>query len=99
MFEIGTGVLPVAVEKEFVDPVVEIVVMRDIAPGPAGIVAVTQTAQAGTNLVNDTQPEELAELRRVARENRESVVDRASLDAYAPIHVEFAETQRGIEHH
>ena len=42
--EIGAGILPVGVEEERVEPAVEIVVVRDVAPRAAARIELLQVA-------------------------------------------------------
>ena len=96
VLEIGAAVLPVGVEEQRVEPAVEIVMMRDVAPcAPARI----ELPQAALEIAQ--QPLRPRPVRRMpsvlAEHDGEHVSDGALLDDEGAIHVGFAELEFGIE--
>ena len=98
VFEEGAGILHVAVEKEPVEPFVEVVVMGDVGAG--GL----EADGADHRGVGDAAPEVEAlggrggELgARVVLGERDEVVDVALLDDDAAVHVHLGEGEAGIE--
>src|ERR1700722_11792910 len=94
--EIGAAILLVGVKKEPVEPAVEIVVMRDIAPRTGPRVELLHT------------PEEVAaELQRqcpprrgdviLPQQNGKQVRDRALVDDESAVHIGFAQSELRIE--
>src|SRR5512137_2413155 len=91
MREVCTGVLPLVVEKQTVEPAVEIVVVGRISARAGGAVHVLQTA-GGTSQQSPT-------FRRSRRFGKteidpgqgEQIVDRALLKRQASVHIEFAQ--------
>ena len=99
MLEIGARILPVGVQKEFVEPVVQIVMARDIAPRPGSIVALVEVTQRYPKLVQVDQPPWAAAQQQVAFAQLNHVVEIAVSDLEPSVHVEFAERQGRIEHY
>ncbi len=96
--EVGARVLPVAVEEQAVEPAVEVVVVRDVAPRPPGGVELRQPPRH--------QPDRLAQLHhRVAAGLRRQVGDQhvqhledAAADRDEPaLHVALADGQRRVQ--
>ena len=98
MLEIGAGILPVGVQKEFVEPMVQIVMARDIAPRPGSIVALVEVTQRYPKLVQVDQPPRAAAQQQVAFAQLDHIVEIAVSDLEPSVHVEFAERQGRIEH-
>ena len=94
--EIGAAVLPVGIEKQRIEPVVEIVVMRDIVPGAAAPVELAQAAAQIAQQLERPGPRRRRD--GGALQHREHVGDRALLDDQRAVHVGLAEPELGIEH-
>src|SRR5271163_2466618 len=99
MLEIGARILPVGVQKEFVEPVVQIVMARDIAPRPGSIVALVEVTQRYPKLVQVDQPPWAAAQQQIAFAQLNHVVEIAVSDLEPSVHVEFAEREGRIEHY
>ena len=90
IFEIGAGILPVGVEEEVVQALVEVVVAGDIAPGAPPVVALVQAAKRDARFGQRLHPGLTLELRKVARAELQQVVKIALGDDEPSVHVEFA---------
>ncbi len=95
--EIGAGILPIRVEEKAIEPLVEIIVPGDVAPGVLAIVALMEAAQRDARLVQQRDPAQPGVRAEVARAEREKVIEVAVRQFEAAVHVEFPERQLGIE--
>ena len=98
IFKIGAGILPVGIEEEIVKPLVEIVVAGDVAFGVAPMVALVEAAKRQARPVQRLGPGLILEVGEVARAEFQEVVELAFGYDQPPVHVEFAERKRRIEH-
>ena len=96
-FEIGAGILPIRVEEKAIEPLVEIIVPGDVAPGVLAIVALMEAAQRDARLVQQRDPTQPGIRTEVARSECEQVIEVAVRQFDAAVHVEFPERQFGIE--
>jgi hypothetical protein len=94
-FEIGAAVLAVGIEKQRIEPVVEIVVMRDIASRAPPPIELAQPAVEITQ--NPQRPGPEGRLRGRSQQDGEHVGDRALLEDERAVHVGLAELEIGIE--
>jgi hypothetical protein len=89
--KIGARILLVVVEKQVVEPPVEIVVMRDVAAGTAlGIVLRNAPEEAARHIDELGVPGDGGRI-RVEHQERQKIGDIAAFDAQPIVHVEFAE--------
>ena len=94
--EIGAAVLPIGVEEQRVKSVVEIVVVRGVAPrSPARIELFNAALQIADEPVQPCPPGRA--LAALTQQDGKDVGDRARFDDNAAIHIRFAEFQCGIE--
>ena len=93
-FEIGAAILPVDVEKQRVEPAIEIIMVRDIASRLPSRVELRYSAMEVADQPLRPSPTGSA---RLARYDGEHIGDRALLDDDAAIHVGFTEPELGIE--
>ena len=98
--EIGAAILAVAIEEEIVEPVVEIVMMRDVALRSGGMVAMKAAAALLAQPV--TQPARAGERGLpllpaiVCGDERDERADVVAVDGEAPVHIRLARAQRRI---
>ena len=97
IFEIGAGILAVRIEEEVIEARIEVVVLRDIAPGAPPVVALVQAAKRQARLIQRLDPGQALQFGEVARAQLQDVVKAALGDDEAPVRVKFAEGQRRIE--
>ena len=99
MLEIGAAVLPVGVEEERVELLVEIVVMRNVAARAGGRIELRKPAPEIAHEPLQARPaRDLAGF--VLRHGKmKEVRDRAPLHHERAVHVGFADFQFGIEQH
>ena len=94
-FEIGAAILPVGIEKQRIEPAVEIVMALDVAPGTAARIELLNVADDVAQ-----QPLRLGPARRhfgLVEDNRQDVRDGAFLHHQRSVRIDFAERQFGIE--
>ena len=96
--EIGAGILPIGVEEEVVEPMVEVVMAGDVAPRPFAVVTLMPLPQPDARLRGQLDPPRAASDRQIVGSDGDHVVEVAPGDLEAPVHVEFANGQLGIEH-
>ena len=96
--EIGAGILPVGVEEERVEPAVEVVVMRDVAPRAAARIELLRPPAQDSACSHAAAPRRRT-LGASGRGRCEQVRDRAVFDHQPAVHIGFAEPQLGIEQH
>ena len=88
-FEIGAAILLVAVEKERIEPAVEIVMMRDIVARAGPRIELLQAAEQIAH-----EPRRQRPVRRrdplLPQQDRKHVGDRALLDDERAVHIGFA---------
>jgi hypothetical protein len=89
--EICAAILAVRVKKQSVEPVIEIIVVRDIAPGPTPRIELLQTAVDETNEPLDSRPIGRFAIVRLSEDNGEYISDRALLDNDPAINIRFPE--------
>ena len=95
-FEIGAAILLVGVEEEPVEPAVEVVMMRDIAPRPRAQIELLHAAEQVAHRPRRQRPFRRGDL-FLPHQDRQHVRDRALLDDESAVHVGFAQPQLGIE--
>ena len=96
--EVGAGVLPVAIEEQTVEPPVQIIVVRDVAPrAMCGIVLVEaapkhaeRRAHAGDGMAGGAR-------HHVERQHLDHVVEAASIRDPSAIHVGLAQPQHRVD--
>jgi hypothetical protein len=93
LLEIGAGVLLVGVEEEPVEPLVEIVVLRDVALRADRVVRRRKAARELTQRDDGAYRQGRALASGVLQGELEEIVNRALLDHEPLIHEELAETQ------
>ena len=99
VLEIGAGILPVGIEEQLIEAMVEIVMMGDVAPRPPALVALMHPAKdKARRRERARQSEVRAVADRIARRERHKVVKIAARHLQAAVHVEFAKRQLGIDH-
>ena len=96
LLEIGAGILPVVVEKEFVEPAIEIVVMGDVLLGARGGIVLTQAAGEDTGLQQGACPSGPRLAFEIGQDRLEQVVNGAALHDDPPIHIGFAKGERRV---
>ena len=99
MLEIGAGVLPVGIQEQRIEPAVEIVVMRDIAPRPCRHIELLQPPVEEAHPPLQPRPAGRHAVGGLAENDREQIRDRALLHPQRAVHVGFAEPNLGIEQH
>src|SRR5471030_2275036 len=98
ILEVGAGILPVAIEEEIVELSVEIVVMRHVALRPANRIVLLDDADQARPEVRQLDEGRRFELRHVATEQIEQVVDVAILDGERAVHEGLAEGEAWAKH-
>ena len=97
--EIGAGILQVGIEEQLIEPVVEIVVMGDVAPRPRrGRFAKSKRRRKKRTRRSALARPKCGIAERIARAERHEVVEIALRHLEAAVHVEFAQRQLGVEH-
>jgi hypothetical protein len=94
--EIAAAVLAVGVEKQRIELLVEIIVMRDVALGAAAQIELLEPPPDEPRPVERMGPAQRVAVARPHR-HREQVGDRALLDHEGAVHVGFAELELGLE--
>ena len=97
--EVGAGVLPVAIEEQAVEPAVQVVVVRDVAPRAVRRVVLVDAApddaeggaQPGDRMARGVR-------HHVEREHLDHVVDAAAVRDQATVHVGLADRERRVQH-
>ena len=98
VFEIGAGILLVAVEEERIEPAVEVVVMGDVPPCTPGGVELAEAAGEEAEIGADLHQEgRVASLLRIDEDRLHEVIDRAGFEIETAVHELLAELQPGIE--
>ena len=96
-FEIGAAILLVAVEKQRIEPAVEIVVVRHVVAGAGPQI---QLLQAAEQIAHEPRQRPI---RRgdglLTQQDRKHVRNRALLDDKGAVHIGFAELQLGVDQH
>ena len=97
MFEIGTGILQVRVEKKLVQAGIVVVMARDVLLRPATGVSLMEAAKGDAGLLQRLDPGQILELSEVSGSELENFVEIAFRDRQAAVHVEFAKIERRID--
>jgi hypothetical protein len=98
MGEVGAAVLPVAVEKQVVQPIRQVVMMGDVGLGPADRIVLVQMAQeVPADLEHAPGRGGIGVVVPVGRADVHEIVERALLDRERAVHVGLAEMEVGIE--
>jgi hypothetical protein len=97
MLEIGAGILPVRIEEERVQIIAEVVVMGDVAPRPARVVALTPELGRDAKAVEGLDDRRRVRLAVIVEDQAEEIVDRALLHHQPTVGEELAAPQVGIE--
>ena len=96
--EVGTGILPVGIEKQVVDGAVDIVMVRHVSSGPPRRIELhdaTAEIARGTEAAN---PAGHGVILEIGEKQLEEIVD-ATLDHLEPaVHVGLAEGQLRVDH-
>ena len=98
-FEIGAGVLPVGIQEQRIEPAVEIVMMRDVAPRARRHIELLQPPVEKAQPPLQSRPVRRHAVGGLTEHDREQVGDGALLDPQGAVHVGFAEPDLGIEQH
>ena len=93
VLEVGAGVLPVAIEEEVVELVLEIVVVGHVALSPADRIVLLQQPEPALQRVGPPHHGRGFECRHVAADEVEQLVDVAVFDGQRAVHVGFAQRQ------
>jgi hypothetical protein len=96
--EISAGILAVAIEKEIVNPPIDVVMVRDVPARQPDRVALMQAAQNAADLQRDLHPGRRRNRGRIAEHQRQEIIDGALLDREAAVHIAFPDRQIGVEH-
>ena len=98
--EVGAGVLPVAIEEQAVEPPVQVVVVRHVAPRAMRRVVLVDAAPRSRRgpLRSAGDGMALGVRHHVQRQHVDDVVDAASVRHQPAVHVGLAHRQRRVEH-
>ena len=96
-FEIGAGILPVAIEEEIVQRAGEIVVMGNVLLGGADRVVLVETLQGDARLVEELEDCRARPALEISQEQFEHLIDGALLQFEAARHVGLAQIAIRIE--
>ena len=94
--EIGAAILLVGIEEEFVEPAVEVVVMRDIAPRPGPRIELLHAPEQVAPEPRRQRPSRRGDV-LLPQQDCQHVRDRALLDDERAVHIGFAQPELGIE--
>ena len=97
LLEVGAAVLLVGVEEQLVEPVIQIVVVSDVAAGAPRIVAADDAAREEAIATEEARRERALLILGVAQHKLEELVDGAALDDEATVHEQLADAQLGVE--
>ena len=93
--KVSAGILHVGIEKEVVQPMIEVVVRGDVAAGLKAVVA-AEVARNVANFLQRLDPGGIAGLPEVRRAERREFVEIAADHVDPAVHVEFADLQFGV---
>ena len=95
--EVGAAVLLVGIEEQLVEPMVEIIMMGDVAARAPEVVAADGAAGEEAIASKQARGQRARRRLRVAQHEFKEVVDGAALDDEAAVHEQLADAQLGVE--
>ncbi|MPM67009.1 hypothetical protein SDC9_113924 [bioreactor metagenome] len=96
LLEIGAGVLALAVQKQLIEPVVQIVVMRHVGTRFAAQIVLQQGPQLHAPGIEHAYRGADGHMPGAAQHQLQHVVDRALLDQQALLHEQLAKVEVGV---